>query len=261
MTRHFLSETIGQPGVFSLLDRLLQFQEPLSFSLFEEVRVDSATEKNVAEDLLNNGLLARDAEKVLMTTLGQKSTLLLRAINDRDELGQTFQKLGNLFPYLQRFHLIEGNVTEYVVEAINTRRDFIRLYICSPWIRLKEPHLQRLKAAVMASKYYYPQLQILVITLPLDRYKDANAFATLRELRSMGATIMTHRKLHAKLYISEPGPRGGSFYAVFGSENLTGANNIELGLKVENDNEMLTRLRDFFLEIEQESTLLQGEII
>jgi hypothetical protein len=92
--------------------------------------------------------------------------------------------------------------------------------------------------------------------LPLDRYRDANAFATLSELQLLGATIMTHRKLHAKLYISEPGPRGGSFYAIFGSENLTGANNIELALKVENDNEMLTRLRDFFLEIEQESNLL-----
>ena len=88
----------------------------------------------------------------------------------------------------------------------------------------------------------------------------SRALTTLKELRALGATIMTHRKLHAKLYISEPGPRGGSFYAVFGSENLTGANNIELGLKVENDNEMLTRLRDFFLEIEEESTLLLGEI-
>src|SRR6516225_4478752 len=213
MTRQLLSETIGQPGVFSLLDRLLQFQGPLSFSLFEEVRLGSAAEENVAADLFNNGLLATDAEKVLITTLGQKLTLLLRAINDRDELTQTFHKLGNLFPYLQRFHLIEGNITEYVVEAINTRRDFVRLYICSPWIRLKEPHLQRLKAAVLASRYHYPQLQILVITLPADRYKDINALTTLKELRALGATIMTHRKLHAKLYISEPGPRGGSFYA------------------------------------------------
>jgi hypothetical protein len=133
MRRKFLSEAIGQPGVFFLLDRLLQFQAPFSSSFFEEARVASEAESEIVEDLFNNGLFARDAEKVLMTTLGQKSTLLLRAINERDELGETFQRLRNLFPYLQRFHLIEGNITEYVVEAINTRRDFVRLYICSPW--------------------------------------------------------------------------------------------------------------------------------
>lgn len=68
---------------------------------------------------------------------------------------------------------------------------------------------------------------------------------------------MTHERLHAKLYISEPGPYGGIHYAIFGSENLTGRRNIELGIKIENDNELLRNLTKFFREIQEESKILK----
>jgi hypothetical protein len=121
---------------------------------------------------------------------------------------------------------------------------------------LRDHNLKKFRSAILAASQKYSDLQIFVITLPLDRYNDPEGINTVRELKALGAQVMIHRKLHAKLYISEPGPLGGTHYAVFGSENLTGANNIELGIKVESDNEILSKLSAFFLDIQQGSQLL-----
>ena len=40
----------------------------------------------------------------------------------------------------------------------------------------------------------------------------------------------------------------------FGSENLTAAQNIELGIRIDNNNEILGKLTLFFREIEEEAT-------
>jgi hypothetical protein len=225
--------------------------------LIQQLREECSASTGSLDELFRMGLLRNDEDRVSISTAGQKCTLLLKAVNGAADLPDTFNRLTVLFPQVQQYYLIEGNVTDYVVDTLNARRDFIRLYICSPWIRLREPYFSRLSSAVEACRIAYPQLQIFVITLPLDRYNDAHAVLTLRNLQALGATVMTHRKLHAKLYVSQPGPLGGSQYAVVGSENLTGANQIELAIKIENENEMLGRLVQFFLEIEAESTLLQ----
>jgi hypothetical protein len=93
--------------------------------------------------------------------------------------------------------------------------------------------------------------------LPLERYRDKKAFETIKILKQIGAEIVVNPRLHAKLYMSEPGPLGGSHYAIFGSENLTGRGNIELAIKIENDNEILRKLNQYFYEIWQESQILK----
>jgi len=243
--------------MYPLLSRVLELGETQPLNEIHKLREQCLASVYDFDELFEIGLLLKDQEAVSMSTAGQKAALLLRALNDADSLTESFNELSAILPYVRQYHLIEGNVTEYVVETFNARRDFIRLYICSPWIRLRDPHFSRLAAAIEAARAVYPHLQILVITLPLERYNDKQAIDTVRNLCALGATVMTHRKLHAKLYISEPGPLGGSHYAVFGSENLTGANQIELGIKVENDNEMLGRLMRFFLDTEQECKLLE----
>lgn len=47
---------------------------------------------------------------------------------------------------------------------------------------------------------------------------------------------------------------GGLHSAIFGSENLTAAQNIELGIRIDNNNEILGKLTLFFREIEEEAT-------
>src|SRR5947209_3256044 len=181
---------------------------------------DCSAQHEHFEELFQAGVLLNDQGRISLSTIGHKTTLLLRAINEAEDLPQVFSKLAGLLPYIRQYHLIEGNITEYVVDTVNNRRDFIRLYICSPWIKLREPYFSRFAAAVEASRLTYPSLQLFVITLPLDRYNDSHAIKTIQNLQALGATVMTNRRLHAKLYISEPGPNGGSQYAIFGSENL-----------------------------------------
>jgi hypothetical protein len=110
----------------------------------------------------------------------------------------------------------------------------------------------------MQASLNYPNLQIRVITVPLNQYNNQKAAKmTLGALKQLGAAIVTNTKLHAKLYIVEPGPLGGSHYAILGSENLTGKGNIELAIKVENDNDILKKLDQYFFDIWQNSTLLE----
>lgn len=260
MTRTYVSETVGQQGIYDLLSKIFDFTSPQPLELIQRLSADGQAAASDLQELFDSGLLMANNEEVAMSTAGQKATLLLRALNDAEDMTDVFGKLSTLFPSMQQYQLIQGDVTQFVVDTLNTRRDFIRLYICSPWIRLRDPYFSRFSAAVEAARLVYPQLQIFVVTLPLDRYNDRTAIQTLKNLQSLGATLLTHRKLHAKLYISEPGPQGGTHYAVFGSENLTGANQIELGVKVENENQMIGRLTQFFTDLEQDSTLL-GAII
>ena len=68
-------------------------------------------------------------------------------------------------------------------------------------------------------------------------------------MRSLGADIVLNPRVHAKLYIREPGPSGGLQAAIVGSENLTIPKYAELGLKVTNDRGMIDKLVEVFFDI------------
>jgi len=68
-------------------------------------------------------------------------------------------------------------------------------------------------------------------------------------LKSLGAEIVLNPRVHAKLYIREPGLSGGLQTAIVGSENLTVPKYAELGLKIINDGVMIDRLRGVFFDI------------
>ena len=98
------------------------------------------------------------------------------------------------------------------------------------------------------------KVEILVIhgALERDNEKDEPFKKTLNILSSLGAEVKIypkHPKLHVKLYIREPGPSGGTSIAAFGSENLTRSKNVELGIWITNDNEMIGNLIRNFFEI------------
>lgn len=256
-TTNLISEIAGQPAAYNFLKAFSRAGTHLRAEGAEKLLEECSLPAAGLRELVRLGLVMAHDDWFSMSTIGEKVSWLLRAVNNDVAIESTVDHLTVLYPQLKPYHLIESAITESVVEALDRRRDFIRLLICSPWIRLKEPYLTRLRNAVLASRMQYPELQIFVITLPLNRYPSLpDGVDTLRSLRELGATIMVHRKLHAKLYISEPGPFGGSQFAVFGSENLTTANNMELAIKIENDNRILSRLSALFFEIEQESRIL-----
>ncbi len=72
---------------------------------------------------------------------------------------------------------------------------------------------------------------------------------SLERLRQLGAVIAEKPKLHSKLYMREPGPSGGLWLAIVGSENLTRRKWIELGIEIRNDSHLLSKLRSYFFEL------------
>jgi hypothetical protein len=252
-----MSEVIGQKGVYSFLDSVYESQEVIPSVMMANFINKAGMSDDALSDLVLSGLIVESPDGFYISSFGKKATLLLRAINGKEELSEIFRKLTYLYPQLKPYELLTSNITNFFIDSLSYRTDFIRIYICSPWIRLEQEQLEKVRQAIFKATSRYQSIQIFVITLPTNRYRDKKAIETLKKLRQLGAEIMTHEKLHAKLYISEPGPYGGIHYAIFGSENLTGRKNIELGIKIENDNELLRNLTNFFREIQEESKILK----
>jgi len=252
-----MSEIIGQKNAYPFMNRTYERSDIINAAEMVSLMKEAGVSDDLFSELAKSGLFIESPDGFYISSLGKKVTLLLRAINDHEEISEVFQQLTYLYPSLRPYELITENITDYFIGSLYSRPDFIRVYICSPWIRLDEKHIEQIKNAIYTASKRYINLQILIITLPLERYRDRKATETLKALKQIGAEIVINSRLHAKLYISEPGPSGGSYYAIFGSENLTGRRNIELAIKIENNNEILRKLSLYFHEIWQESQILK----
>ena len=252
-----MSEIVGQRGVFPFLNKVYERGDIINGVEISGLVEETGLSDDLFSEITKSGLLIENPNGFYLSSLGKKITLLLRVINDEAEISQVFQQLTYLYPSLRPYELLTGSITDYFIDSLYSRPDFIRIYICSPWIRLDAKHIERIRSAVYKASLHYRNIQISVVTLPLKRYRDKSAIETLKILKQLGAEIVINSKLHAKLYMSEPGPYGGRHYAILGSENLTGRGNIELAIKIENDNEILRRLSLYFYDIWQESQILK----
>ena len=250
-----MSEIVGQRGAFPFLSRVYERSDIINSVEIGNLMEEAGVSDDLFFELTRSGLFIESPKGFYISSLGKKITLLLKAINDEAEISEIFQRLTYLYPSLRPYELLTGSITDYFIDSLYSRPDFIRIYICSPWIRLDAKHIERIKHAVYKASLRYRNLQISVITLPLERYRDKRAIETLKTLKQLGAEIVINSRLHAKLYMSEPGPYGGGHYAILGSENLTGRGNIELAIKIENDNEILRKLSLYFYDIWQESQI------
>jgi hypothetical protein len=176
--------------------------------------------------------------------------LILCAMIEGASLKEGIDKLS---PYVAKeFELLTENVADSFLEMIRKRRVFQNLYLCSPWIYLKRRKRRLFEKVVEDSKKYLGEtVNILTIVRPpnLKTEFGRKINDTLQWLGKLGSDISLVEKLHAKLYIAEPGSRGGPFFAIFGSENLTGARNIELGIKIIENPRILNTLITYFFEI------------
>jgi len=254
-----LSEVVGQKGVYYFLKHTYEIMDIVRSSKINELIDKTNISQNIFSELTKLGLFISTPGGFYISSLGRKVTLLLKGINDDIDIHKLFNELSNLYPNLnlRPYELITENITDYFIDSVYNKPDFIRIYICSPWIRLDENRIEKIKNAIFTASKLYPNLQISIISLPLERYRDSTAIETIKALKQIGSEILVNPRLHAKLYMSEPGPVGGSHYAIFGSENLTGRGNIELAIKIENDNEILKKLNQYFYEIRQKSQILK----
>lgn len=255
---YLVSEIVGQKGVYSFLNKMYEIREVVALTKLNQLMDEVNLSEISFSDLTKAGLFISTQHGFYISSLGKKVTLLLRGINNDSNIYDLFSQLTNLYPDSRPYELVTENITDYFIDSIQRNSDFIRLLICSPWIRLDKAHLDILQRSVTKASKMYKNLQIVVITKPKHGYNNWKAsIETFKVLRSLGAEILNHTKLHTKLYISEPGPYGGAHYAILGSENLTGRRNIELAIRIENDNDMLRKLNQYFYEISQESEILK----
>lgn len=184
-----------------------------------------------------------------LTSQGKLCLILSEMI----EGGSLEEGIRKLSPYVAKeFELLTENVTDSFLSMIQKGRIFQNIYLCSPWIQINSKERGLLQKVIKDSKKSIGEkVSILVITRPPDMETKfgRKIDESLRWLGKLGSDISLVRRLHTKLYIAEPGPHGGPFFAVFGSENLTGARNIELGIKVVNNPNILNKLISYFFDI------------
>ena len=149
------------------------------------------------------------------------------------------------------YQLMTEGMTTSFIEDLSLDYRFRRLFICSPWIHLTPDVLKKLAHAVYRAQENDPKLEFLVITRPLNKQDPSfeKYLYTLRAFSEFGAEVVFKKKLHSKLYIKERSVSGRISQAVFGSENLTGSRNIELGIKINNDTSLIRRLSRYFFDL------------
>lgn len=250
----YLSEIVGLKGVFAAI-REMRHGQPLPetdvTACLDKSGVGSS--KQILRELVEQGVIGKTGETYFVSSLGQKVWLLLSAINGAD-LNAVVGELSQMHPAFRPYELVTEGMTAEFIESLVRRPDFRRLYICSPWIHLKDKLLRKLTIALYKAQGLRrpsEKVEILVIARPLIKTAPAySAFVeTFRALRRLGAEIVVHPNLHTKLYIREPDLRGGLTVAVFGSENLTSKRNIELGIRITNDDTLIRRLISYYFEL------------
>ena len=252
MTPAPLSEVVGQRGLFDLLEMMDGWDAAVPrmdvLAAMEDLEV--ADSDVVFESLLKEGILTTaGGSLVSVTTRGLTVLSLLQAINGTD-VREVYRRLRGLYPGWAEYQVVRDRMTQDFIRELYDKPDFRRIYLCSRWMSLANKPRGRLAQAVYwASRHH--QVEILAIHGPLgsDDDRNANLVSTLNFLKSLGAEIVLNPKVHAKLYIREPGPSGGLQTAIVGSENLTIPKYAELGLKVVNDNEMIGKLIEVFFDI------------
>lgn len=235
--------------------RVLKALDGATFLTLEQLSEILGSEEEIIKtrirELENLGLVSKSlfTSTYHLTSRGKTSLILIEMI----EGGSLKKGIKKLSPYtVKEFELLTENVTDTFLEMIYKRRFFQNIYLCSPWIQIKGRKRRLLQKMVRDSKKSLGEkINILVIVRPPDLNtafgKKIND--TLQWLEKLESDISLVKGLHTKLYIAEPGPWGGRFFAIFGSENLTGTRNIELGIKIVNNSYILNKLVSYFFDI------------
>lgn len=252
-----LHQTLSASGTYEFLRRLddttdASPEEELLALMEAEGVVDPP---RVFEDLVATNILQRLGIRFSLSRFGIRTFVLLDALNGGD-VRQTYQRLSRLDNTLHAYELVREGMTISFLEDINSRPDFGRLYICSPWIGFDERGRNLLTHAVQSAEKRGERPELFVLTRPGD---DGRAPSGIKPLRELGATVYLNPRLHTKLYIREPSRHGGYTMAVVGSQNLTRSRYLELGIRINSDGTMIDRLIAYFLELSYTSEEVQDD--
>ncbi|HAC46796.1 MAG TPA: hypothetical protein DCF65_12125 [Chloroflexi bacterium] len=252
MSNAYLHQTVAVVGAFEFLRDI----EARSVTSLTPADVLIAMEQHgvpepstLLGDLLASNILQRWGERIVLTTFGIKTLLLLEAVNGAD-VREVYRRLSHLDTTLRMYELVREGMTTQFLRSINDRPGFARLYFCSPWIGLDDRQQQQLVHAVVQEERHGHPPELLVLTR-----ESGGADGGLDVFRRLGATIMLNPRLHTKLYIREPGQSGGYPMAIVGSQNLTRSRYLELGIRINADGVLVDQLIAYFWELSNASEL------
>jgi hypothetical protein len=242
-------QIIGKTGAYEILeliDRKMNLTEPMILDELQSTLSPQETKQLVAE-LCSIAFVRRVPryEYLEVTDIGREACLLVKVIN-----GIRLDSVVNQLSKLQssRYSLITQDICGCFLDFLKNRHDVEDVYICSPWIRLSDDYLLDLEEIV--HKAFKP-MRFRVITRPPSELNESpklwreRILSTLQWFRRHNAELLKLRRLHTKLYCAV----GKNWQtAFFGSENLTEAENIELGIRVD-DEVMTKRLLSYFNRI------------
>ena len=258
MTTQHLHQRLSAPGTYEFLKTFEQISATASpEEQVLEMMAASGVEqpRHTFNELVANGILQVLGVEFGLSTFGIRSSILLDALNGGD-IRLAYQRLSNLDNTLHSYQLVREGMTDSFLENVSGRPGFQRLYICSPWIGLSNRNRTLLVHALHAADSRGEHPELLVLTRP---GADGNAPPGIAPLQDLGATVFLNPRLHTKLYIREPGKRGGYSMAIVGSQNLTRSNYLELGIRINSDSTMVDRLIAYFWALSNESVELGGQ--
>lgn len=241
---------VGEKGVYQLLENMLNRQE-VAESDMPLLAADYGVEsfEKIIEELIQRILIQKAGSYFYLTDRGRRIWHLIRGINGAN-IADVIHHLTLLDPHLRPYEIVREGMTKQFISGLLSQPDFKRILICSPWLHIRDKLLRKFYRAIYIAQEK-EEIEIVVISRPPDkRAAGYQAFLeTFRALEKIGADIVIHDDLHAKLYIRDQGPAGGLRLALFGSENLTGSRNIELGIRITNDNAIINKLIFHFFNI------------
>jgi hypothetical protein len=156
--------------------------------------------------------------------------------------------LRQLDPAASRVSLVREGMTTRFVDFLSRLDPLRRLMICSPWVNLDKSRLRKLIASIELSERvrgFRPE--VTVLTRPIDQQPGGAENPTLGYLKRIDSVITYDPRLHSKLYIVEAGTDAPQRYAFVGSENFTTVRYQELGIMVNNDQQLIDDLIRYFL--------------
>jgi len=257
MTSQALSEIVGKATVYALLQDLSKYESGISQTeLYDLMRDSSVEDPDVLfTELLGRGLLSQYGGRYVLSTPGRHAHLLVAGLNGMT-IEDVLRELRRISPDLMPYELVQEGMTAEFIRSLLDRPDFQRVYICSPWIILTDKMKYHLRQAFYAANELADsggyETDLLCVCRPpegSDEQKERMADSIKFLKDSLGAEIVTHKRLHSKLYIRDPAPTGGLQVAVVGSQNLTGSNNLELGIRIRNDGVLIGKLISYFMNV------------
>lgn len=162
----------------------------------------------------------------------------------------TIDRLYEIDPLAKRITLVRDGMTDAFLNLVRRVDAIRRIWICSPWVSLSKDRLRDFAIGIERATRetgFIPE--VTVVTRPVQDQPLGDKNETLAYLGRVNAVVKYVPNLHSKLYIVETASMPPQRQAFVGSENFTKPRYQEVGIRVNNDNQLIDDLVRYFLAL------------